>query len=512
MALPRTLVIGVDGATWDLVTPAVERGWMPRFGRFLAGSRRGILRSVDPPVTIPAWHSLVTGLSPAAMNRWGFTSPTSRPGGLSLVTTYRPFEAIWDTLGRQGWKVGVLNFPTVPAPPVHGFFVGGMLPARGASTTYPLSLGRRLEREFGGWLYDLPARGLHPVGPWLELAARAIDQKALAAETLITEYSPDFLFVLFSETDRVQHDLFDQLASAPPELAADLASYWGALDAALHRVMLAFHGTKGPGYTWVCSDHGFGPSRGYFFTNRFLERRGFLVLERPAPARIRPVVTDLVARVDRHLPLSGAVVRLDRWRARLTQREGKDGDSLDQTFGWYSRFVDWERTKAFSAPTPEAVFANFYRGEPTEPERHELKRELLREFDRFPAASIRAIDPEREYGRPLPAEAPLLLISINDHSWETRGDLNHYQEHLARRPSYFQRQGTHRHDGILALQGPGIPAGVLPAPIPLLAIAPTMHQLLGLGVSPRHDGGASPDLLSQVAVPWPETRREGGDA
>ncbi|HKS59276.1 MAG TPA: alkaline phosphatase family protein, partial [Thermoplasmata archaeon] len=375
MALPRTLVVGIDGATWELLGPAVAAGWMPRFARFLGGARRGVLRSVDPPVTIPAWHSMVTGMSPAAMNRWGFTQPTSQPGSLSLVTSYRPHEAIWDTLGRHGWKVGVLNFPTVPAPSVNGFFVGGMLPARGVTTTYPLSLGRRLEREFGPWAYDLPARGSQGVGAWLDGAARSIDQKALASEMLIAEYGPQFLFVLFSETDRVQHDLYHLLASAASDPDPRVADFWRALDAGFHRLLLAFHGGHGPGYTWVVSDHGFGPSEGYFFTNRFLERRGYLKLARPAPARIRPALTDLIARADARVPLAGAIRTLDRLRVRLTARAGKDGDSFDQTFGWYARFVDWEQTRAFSAPTPEAIFANFYRGEPSAEDRRSLKKE-----------------------------------------------------------------------------------------------------------------------------------------
>lgn len=505
MPLPRTLVIGIDGATWDLLGPAIERGWLPNLARFLAGARRGRLRSVEPPVTIPAWHSIVTGLSPATMNRWGFTQPTTEPGRFTLVTTYRPHEAVWDALGRLGWKVGVVNFPTVPAPPVQGFFISGMLPTRGAATTYPLSLARRLDRDFGGWSYDLPAPGNLPHRRWLEIAARSLDQKALATETLVADHAPDFLFVLFSETDRVQHNLYDLLLGGP-DPPPELVQYWGAIDAAFQRVFLAFHGAGRRGYTWVLSDHGFGPAEGYFFTNRFLVRRGYLVLGRTPRAGARPFVTDLIARLDRLWPMARPVRWADQARLRLTRQREGDGDSLDQTFGWFSRFVDWERTRAFSAPIPEAIYANFYRGEPTPEERRQLKRDLTRELTAFSAASIRVIDPEVEYGRALPPEAPLLLLSVNDHAWETRGDLNHTVDHLGHRPSYFERHGTHRHDGIVALAGPDVSPGVLGGPVPLLSVAPSLHLLLGIGSSRVHEGRPDPHLLAGTVA----ARSEGG--
>ena|SRR5579875_2815792 len=184
MPLPRHLFVGLDGGTWDLLEPAVQAGWLPSLGKFLAQSARGTLQSVDPPVTIPAWYSAVTGLSPATLGAWGFTAPTSAPGKFSLVTTYRPHEALWDLLGRRGWKVGVVNFPALPAPTVNGYFISGMIPARGAGTTFPATLADRLDNDFGGWTYDLvEGGGTRSHASLLADAARSLDQKALAVET-----------------------------------------------------------------------------------------------------------------------------------------------------------------------------------------------------------------------------------------------------------------------------------------------------------------------------------------
>lgn len=495
MAIPRTLLIGIDGGSWNLLEPAIRRGWMPHFARFIAQARRGILDSVEPPVTIPAWHSMMTGMSPASMNRFGFASPGLAPGDFRLITSYRPFEAVWDTLGRFGWKVGVLNFPTIPAPAVNGFFVGGMVRGRDARTTFPVNLAGRLDREFGGWHYDLAEPAGIPRRKWLDIAGRSIDQKALATETLVAEYAPDFLFVLFSETDRVQHDMYDQLMPVGTEDAGPAASFWGALDAALQRVMIAFHPPGLLGYTFVLSDHGFGPTQGYFFTNRFLARRGYLRFARRPPARLRPIVADVLARLDRVLPLARIVRWGDRVRGRVAGADGDRGSALDQTFSWYARFVDWNSTRAYSAPVPEAIYANSQGGRLSEEERQRLKAELTRDLREFAGAAIQAIDPEEIYHRPLPSGGPLLLLSVNEHAWETRGDLNHTVEHLDHRPSYFQRAGAHRREGILAVAGPGVAPGYLPEPVPLLDIAPTLFALLGLRPSPQHEGVPNATLL-----------------
>ena len=59
-----TLLIGVDGATFTVLDPYIERGVMPFVGGLIERGARAPLRSVMPPLTPPAWTSLVTGKLP----------------------------------------------------------------------------------------------------------------------------------------------------------------------------------------------------------------------------------------------------------------------------------------------------------------------------------------------------------------------------------------------------------------------------------------------------------------
>ena len=60
----RLLVVGLDGATLDLIAPWAADGRLPALARLMRAGAWGPLRSTVPPATFPAWTSLVTGVNP----------------------------------------------------------------------------------------------------------------------------------------------------------------------------------------------------------------------------------------------------------------------------------------------------------------------------------------------------------------------------------------------------------------------------------------------------------------
>jgi predicted AlkP superfamily phosphohydrolase/phosphomutase len=61
---PKVLVIGLDGATFDLLTPWMEQGELPRLRALRDGGISGELLSVIPPLSPPAWTTAATGVNP----------------------------------------------------------------------------------------------------------------------------------------------------------------------------------------------------------------------------------------------------------------------------------------------------------------------------------------------------------------------------------------------------------------------------------------------------------------
>jgi predicted AlkP superfamily phosphohydrolase/phosphomutase len=60
----KVLVIGLDGATFDLIQPWVDEGALPNLGRIMKQGAWGRLRSTIPPMTGPAWTTFGTGTNP----------------------------------------------------------------------------------------------------------------------------------------------------------------------------------------------------------------------------------------------------------------------------------------------------------------------------------------------------------------------------------------------------------------------------------------------------------------
>ena len=48
---PRVVIIGIDGATFEVLDPLIEEGVMPFLGRFAAEGTRAPLRTIVPALT-----------------------------------------------------------------------------------------------------------------------------------------------------------------------------------------------------------------------------------------------------------------------------------------------------------------------------------------------------------------------------------------------------------------------------------------------------------------------------
>ena len=68
----KVLVIGLDGATWDLLKPWADEGKLPTIKKLMDGGVWGELQSTVPFLTPPAWTSLFTGVNPGKHNIYDF--------------------------------------------------------------------------------------------------------------------------------------------------------------------------------------------------------------------------------------------------------------------------------------------------------------------------------------------------------------------------------------------------------------------------------------------------------
>ena len=139
----RSVVIGVDGLTFRILHPLIERGDLPNFEKLMLQGCESVLESKYPPLTPPAWTSLSTGLKPARHGVYDFWSYGDRgyrdASDTHVQTKRRGGKAIWNILSEFGKRVLVINVPvTYPPEAVNGIMVSGyMAPSSEVDFTFP---------------------------------------------------------------------------------------------------------------------------------------------------------------------------------------------------------------------------------------------------------------------------------------------------------------------------------------------------------------------------------------
>src|SRR5207248_428117 len=157
----RTVLFGVDGLTFRVLHPLIERGDLPNFRTLSEKGCEAILESKYPPVTPAAWTSISTGMKPAShgvYDFWEYEEAQGEGTRKARVQTHRKgARAIWNILSDYHRQVLVLNVPiTYPPEAVNGIMVSGYLtPGSNVDFTYPQHFQEELYRIVPDYMIDL---------------------------------------------------------------------------------------------------------------------------------------------------------------------------------------------------------------------------------------------------------------------------------------------------------------------------------------------------------------------
>src|SRR3954447_5384496 len=129
----KVFVLGLDGATWDVLAPLAREGTLPHLARLMGQGVAGTLRSVFPPLSPVAWTAVMTGKNSGKHGIFEFLESAHDPLG-GRVNSSRTIQAelVWEVAGRHG-KVTVAGGVPLSYPPRKdlgpgpGFFLGDFL-------------------------------------------------------------------------------------------------------------------------------------------------------------------------------------------------------------------------------------------------------------------------------------------------------------------------------------------------------------------------------------------------
>jgi len=148
----KMLIIGLDGATLDVVEPLVEEGLLPNLAGLIAKGASGRMLSTIPPISGPSWISLATGMKPERTSIYDFTYRKGESYDLQHISSSDyAGRSIWDYLGKAGKKVGILNYPMCfPPYEVNGFLSVGLGTSEDNEYTFPRDLKQEIDTAAGG--------------------------------------------------------------------------------------------------------------------------------------------------------------------------------------------------------------------------------------------------------------------------------------------------------------------------------------------------------------------------
>lgn len=116
----RLTIVGIDGASWKVIDPMIERGRLPRIASLIRRGVRADLHSQKPLMSPPIWTTIATGVP---RRRHGIRAFLGR--SLKLVSsTERRVPALWNLASRAGRRTAVLGWwATYPAEAIDGVVI-----------------------------------------------------------------------------------------------------------------------------------------------------------------------------------------------------------------------------------------------------------------------------------------------------------------------------------------------------------------------------------------------------
>ena len=233
----RLVLVGIDGAEWDVINRMIDGGELPNFARLKNEGAHGPLINPGPQVSPVVWTTFATGHFSRRHGVLDFVFPY-KPGAKRPVdATLRQEPAIWNLVSHYGGVVGVVGyFVSHPAEQVNGFVASELAPARAQDSVWPpdlldsptkgfarlrewdndWSLKKKIWERFFPWDYS-PQDAANPDSPYHEvsrLVEDRVDLRLLSDEFLrlvtmaVAEKDTDLLITYFRIVDVVSHSLW----------------------------------------------------------------------------------------------------------------------------------------------------------------------------------------------------------------------------------------------------------------------------------------------------------------
>ncbi len=513
----KVLVLGLDGATFDLIKPWAAAGYLPTLKRVMDAGTHGSLRSTTPPMTGPAWTTFATGVNPGKHRLYDWIARDEGEYTFSPMTALDcEAPTLYALLSQAGRRVCSLNVPmTYPPTPVNGVLVSGLpAPSTKVSVTYPAGLLQEITDAVGDYiLYPDPGQAYSDAGvdAFLERLYRTTDLRVQTLDYLRGREAWDFAMVVFNGTDTISHAMWKYMDATHPLYDASKAAkygnairdYYAYLDGKLARYVDELAGDT---TLVVMSDHGFGPFHKFIHVNNWLLQQSYMAVK-PGPAA--GLKHTLFRGGFSPMNVYDKLMRLGLGSLKREVVRGQ-GQGLLKTLFLSFDDIDWSRTQAYSLGNVGQIYLNVKGREPQGCVEPGAEYELLREAI---IARLRTLtDPatgepvvetiyrrEELYHGDYLEKAPDIVFLPTRLEYFGFGEYE-FGSHKIIEPMRRGISGTHRMNGIFMAYGAGVRPGTVVENASLIDLAPTILHLMGEAVPAHMDGRVLSEALIDDAA------------
>jgi predicted AlkP superfamily phosphohydrolase/phosphomutase len=522
----KVLVIGLDGATFDLINPWARDGYLPTFNRLMHEGAHGPLRSTIPPMTAPAWTSFATGTNPGKHRLYDWIAREPDSYRFSPVTALDGMApTIYTLLSQAGRRVCTLNVPmTYPPVPVNGVMVSGMpAPSTQNTITYPAHLLQDILQAVGDYvLYPDPGQAYSDSGvdAFLDRLYHTTDIRVRAFDYLRERGVWDFAMLVFNGTDTVCHALWKYMDREHPlhdpgryaKYGSAIRDYYQFIDKYLARIVETLDDDT---TLVIMSDHGFGPFHKFIHVNNWLMEQGLM--------RVRPGLRPRLKANLFHLgfaPMNvyNLLMQLGLGALKREVVRGQGQGLLKRLFLSFED-VDWSQTQAYSLGNIGQIYVNLAGREPLGRVKPGAEYEQVRENiiarlwelrDRETGEGVVEAVYRREeiYSGDQVEHAPDILFLPRRLEYFGFGEYE-FGSHKIIEAMKRGISGTHRMNGVFLAYGQAVQPGVQVKDAQIVDLAPTILHLMGEPIPEHMDGGVLKEILHGDVRPSQDSAQAG---
>ncbi|MDP5277119.1 alkaline phosphatase family protein [Chengkuizengella axinellae] len=450
----KLFILGLDCIDSNILD---NLNFTPNIKKMVAQGTYGTLNSTIPPITVPAWSSMLSGKDPGELGVYGFRNRrTYRYDDEVFASSHMvKFDRLWDLFSKVNKKSIIVGVPqTYPINPINGFLVSGFdSPKNSNEFCYPKELSTFIKEEIGEYLFDVTDFRNTPLDEVLDTVYSMTEKRFDLMENLIRENEWDFSILCEIGTDRIHHCFWKYHDKNHPEYEYHdkysnvIIDYYMYIDNRIGRLLNILDDDSTT--FLIVSDHGAKAMYGGVCINEILIREGWLVLKEK-PNEPTKLTKDL---------------------------------------------IDWSKTKAWGdGGYYSRIFLNIVGREPqgkiSPKDLRHYKEELTKllqkiKLDNGIEISNKVYWPERIYRR-VRGLAPDLIVLLGDLHWRSIGKVGYKSNWIIENDTGTDG-ANHSMDGVYIISGPNIKKNVR-RDSSIYDITPTIIQQFNLPVNDDYIG------------------------